>query len=205
MARASTSRRKGTRGRCRWSTRRRGRSSRRSGRSATWCGRSPSMAQQTLLFANINDLLGFEVADLKTGAILHHVEVPGRHARQVADARHPEPRHRDDAGRDRDLDRRQRQQLPPHLRRDGDAADDEGQRQGARRARLDHLRHRRQARLSIDRRRDRRAHQADRRDAAGRERRERGEREDARDRFRRRQAVGRRRPVRQGQEAVVGS
>ena len=32
---------------------------------------------QTLLFANINQLLGFEVADLKTGSILHHVEVPG--------------------------------------------------------------------------------------------------------------------------------
>jgi len=28
---------------------------------------------QTLLFANINDFLGFEIADLKTGAILHHV------------------------------------------------------------------------------------------------------------------------------------
>src|SRR4051812_44228960 len=33
--------------------------------------------KQTLLFANINDFLGFEIADLKTGAILHHVEVPG--------------------------------------------------------------------------------------------------------------------------------
>src|SRR5439155_25889655 len=33
--------------------------------------------KQTLLFANINDFLGFEVADLTTGAILHHVEVPG--------------------------------------------------------------------------------------------------------------------------------
>jgi hypothetical protein len=33
--------------------------------------------RQTLLFANINDLLGFEVADVKTGQILHHVEVPG--------------------------------------------------------------------------------------------------------------------------------
>lgn len=32
---------------------------------------------QTLLFANINGLLGFEVADPATGAILHHVEVPG--------------------------------------------------------------------------------------------------------------------------------
>jgi len=33
--------------------------------------------KQTLLFANINDFLGFEIADLKTGQILHHVEVPG--------------------------------------------------------------------------------------------------------------------------------
>ncbi len=32
--------------------------------------------RQTLLFANINDFLGFEVADLRTGAILHHVAVP---------------------------------------------------------------------------------------------------------------------------------
>ena len=33
--------------------------------------------RQTLLFANINDFLGFEIADLKTGQIIHHVEVPG--------------------------------------------------------------------------------------------------------------------------------
>jgi DNA-binding beta-propeller fold protein YncE len=32
---------------------------------------------QTLLFANVNQLLGFEVADLRTGSIVHHVEVPG--------------------------------------------------------------------------------------------------------------------------------
>ena len=32
--------------------------------------------RQTLLFVNINDVLGFEVADLKTGAVLHHVVVP---------------------------------------------------------------------------------------------------------------------------------
>jgi DNA-binding beta-propeller fold protein YncE len=32
---------------------------------------------QTLLFANINDFLGFEIADLKTGAIVGHVDVPG--------------------------------------------------------------------------------------------------------------------------------
>jgi DNA-binding beta-propeller fold protein YncE len=33
--------------------------------------------KQTLLFANINDFLGFEIADLRTGAIVSHVEVPG--------------------------------------------------------------------------------------------------------------------------------
>jgi DNA-binding beta-propeller fold protein YncE len=33
--------------------------------------------KQTLLFANINDLLGFEIADLATGTIIAHVEVPG--------------------------------------------------------------------------------------------------------------------------------
>jgi DNA-binding beta-propeller fold protein YncE len=33
--------------------------------------------RQTLLFANINDFLGFEVADLGSGKILYHVEVPG--------------------------------------------------------------------------------------------------------------------------------
>jgi DNA-binding beta-propeller fold protein YncE len=33
--------------------------------------------KHTLVFANINDFLGFEVGDLQTGQILHHVEVPG--------------------------------------------------------------------------------------------------------------------------------
>jgi DNA-binding beta-propeller fold protein YncE len=33
--------------------------------------------KQTLLFANINDFLGFEIADLRSGAIVGHVEVPG--------------------------------------------------------------------------------------------------------------------------------
>jgi DNA-binding beta-propeller fold protein YncE len=33
--------------------------------------------KQTLLFANINDFLGFEIADLRTGAIVGHVDVPG--------------------------------------------------------------------------------------------------------------------------------
>jgi DNA-binding beta-propeller fold protein YncE len=33
--------------------------------------------RETLLFANVNGLLGFEVADLATGKIIHRVEVPG--------------------------------------------------------------------------------------------------------------------------------
>ena len=33
--------------------------------------------KQTLCFANINDLLGFEVGDLKTKKMIHHVEVQG--------------------------------------------------------------------------------------------------------------------------------
>lgn len=33
--------------------------------------------KQTLLFANLNNLLGFEVADIESGKILHRVEVPG--------------------------------------------------------------------------------------------------------------------------------
>ncbi len=33
--------------------------------------------RQTLIFANVNNLLGFEVGDLRTGKILHRVAVPG--------------------------------------------------------------------------------------------------------------------------------
>ena len=32
---------------------------------------------ESLCFVNVNDLLGFEVGDLRTGAVLHRVEVPG--------------------------------------------------------------------------------------------------------------------------------
>src|SRR5262249_49638507 len=34
-------------------------------------------AAQTLCFVNVNDLLGFEIGDLKTGKVLHRVEVQG--------------------------------------------------------------------------------------------------------------------------------
>jgi hypothetical protein len=34
-------------------------------------------SKQSLVFANVDELLGFEIGDLKTGQVLHHVEVPG--------------------------------------------------------------------------------------------------------------------------------
>lgn len=34
-------------------------------------------ANETLLFANVNDLLGFEIADLRTNKVIHRVEVTG--------------------------------------------------------------------------------------------------------------------------------
>ena len=33
--------------------------------------------KETLFYANVNDLLGFEIADLKTGKMIHRLEVPG--------------------------------------------------------------------------------------------------------------------------------
>jgi DNA-binding beta-propeller fold protein YncE len=33
--------------------------------------------KETLLYANVNDLLGFEIADLRKGKLIHRLEVPG--------------------------------------------------------------------------------------------------------------------------------
>jgi DNA-binding beta-propeller fold protein YncE len=33
--------------------------------------------QQSLVYANVNELLGFEIGDLKTGKVLHQIKVPG--------------------------------------------------------------------------------------------------------------------------------
>jgi len=33
--------------------------------------------KETLVYANVDDLLGFQIADLKSGRVLYHVEVPG--------------------------------------------------------------------------------------------------------------------------------
>jgi len=46
---------------------------------------------QTLCFVNVNDLLGFEIGDLKTGRMLHRVEVPGY--KRGTEKRHGCPSH----------------------------------------------------------------------------------------------------------------
>src|SRR5262249_49337456 len=46
---------------------------------------------QTLCFVNVNGLLGFEVGDLRTGKVLHHVEVEGYQKGKVK--RHGCPSH----------------------------------------------------------------------------------------------------------------
>jgi hypothetical protein len=75
---------------------------------------------QTLCFVNINELLGFEVGDLKAGA------APGRgggiQKRAHQAARLSESRHRADAGREGAVDFRRRQPARSHLRRHRDAA-----------------------------------------------------------------------------------
>jgi hypothetical protein len=48
---------------------------------------------QTLVYVNVNDLLGFEVGDLKTGKVLQHVEVEGFHKDLAHTKRHGCPSH----------------------------------------------------------------------------------------------------------------
>jgi hypothetical protein len=46
---------------------------------------------QTLCFVNVNGLLGFEIGDLKTGKVLHRVEIPG--SKPGSEKRHGCPSH----------------------------------------------------------------------------------------------------------------
>lgn len=48
-------------------------------------------AAQTLCFVNVNKLLGFEVGDLRTGNVLHRVEIPG--SKPGSEKRHGCPSH----------------------------------------------------------------------------------------------------------------
>ena len=67
-------------------------------------------AAQTLAFVNVNELLGFEIGDLKTGKMLHRVEVEGFKQGHGQAARLPQPRRRPDARREGSLGLRRRQQ-----------------------------------------------------------------------------------------------
>ena len=79
---------------------------------------SRSTARRRSCFVNVNDLLGFEVGDLKTGKMLHRVEVTGFEKGPVK--RHGCPSHGVGAHARREgaLAGRRRQQRGPHLRRD---------------------------------------------------------------------------------------
>ncbi len=204
-AAVSISNRKATRGRCRWSMPERGRSSKEIGPFGNMVRPFTFNGAQTMLFANINDFLGFEVADLKTGEILYQVAVPGVTAGRSPT--HGIPSHGIAMTHDETeiwiadnannyLRVFDASVMPPayktsvkvHVMSPGWIT----------------FAHRRQARLSVDRRCRGRSHQTDRGDAAGRARRECGEREVARDRFRSGQATGGRRPVRKRQGARSG-
>ena len=158
---------------------------------------------QTLCFVNVNGLLGFEVGDIRTGKMLHRVQVPGYDQGPIK--RHGCPSHGigADAGRKGAVAGRRRQQPPAHLRRDGDAADQGRQPRRPRPARLDHLQHRRPLRLSVDRRSHRHEDPAD---PDGPRRREDGdgaERKGGRGRVPGRQADPQRRPVRHRPQTVA--
>ena len=60
----------------------------------------------SLVYVNVNDLIGFEIGDVKTGKMLKRFE----DSRRRVEGQGLQPRHRDDAGRKRNLGRRPGQQ-----------------------------------------------------------------------------------------------
>ena len=144
----------------------------------------------TPALVNVNERLGFEVGDLKTGKSCRGRRC-GLHPGPRQASRLPEPRHRPDAGR-ATLGVVDGQQGRPFLRRDRDAAEAGRDPQGPRRARLGHIQYRRPARLPFDGRSDRRRHLQDPRHAHRRGRPAGDEREDGPDRLRGWQACPRR-------------
>ena len=74
----------------------------------------------TRVYANLNNLLGFEIADVKTGEVIKHIEAPAEMWKEKWTNRDklggavlwtwlPQPRHRPDSGRERTLGGRQHQ------------------------------------------------------------------------------------------------
>ena len=128
------------------------RSSRPSARSRTSIRPFTVNAAQTRCYVNVNELLGFEVGDLTTGKKLHRVEVQGSEKGPVK--RHGCPSH----GIGLTPDERELWLCDGHnnavhvFDNTVDAAEADVDDQGARSARLDHVQHRRPARVSVDRR-----------------------------------------------------
>ena len=116
---------------------------------------------QTKVYVNVNDLLGFEVGDLKTGKLLQHVEVPGFEKGDVK--RHGCPSH----GIALSPDEKELWLADGHnsaihvfdmtVQTPRLIADD----QGPRSAGLDHLEPRWEARVAVDRRDHRREDEED--------------------------------------------
>ena len=135
------------------STARPTRSSSASARSAIRRGPSRSTARRSLVYVNVNNLLGVAVGDLQTGKVLHEVSAPGFDKGKPTSARHRQPRHRAHAMT------RRKSGLPTgpinyaHIfDATSHAAEIQGKRSTARRTRLVHLQHRWTADLSVERR-----------------------------------------------------
>ena len=160
---------------------------------------------ETLVFVNVNALLGFEVGDLQTGRVLHRVEVDGY--KQGPVKRHGCPSHGigltpDEKelwladGANESVHVFDATVMPPRTDR---------QHQAARPAGMGDLQHRRPIRVPLDGRGHRHAHAQDRGHARRRDGPGRAEREAPGDRVLRRPPRPRRRPVRRGRPAVVRS
>ena len=188
---------------CRSPMRRHTKSCARSVRSRARSGRSPSTARRRSCYVNINELLGFEIGDLKTGLKLHHVEVQGYQKGPVL--RHGCPSH----GIGLTPDEREvwlcdghnsamhifdNTVMPPKQIASLKLRDQPG---------WITFTHRRQTRLSVDRRGLRHENQKARQGAPGRNRARDRQREAARNHRGRHEAGPGRRPVRRRQEAIA--
>ena len=78
--------------------------------------------KQTLVYVNVNELLGFEIGDIKSGRKLQRVEVQGFQKRATKRRRLSEPRHRLDARRERAVGGGRCQPAGARVRQHGDAA-----------------------------------------------------------------------------------
>ena len=159
---------------------------------------------RTLCYVNCNELLGFEIGDLRTGQETAPRRSAGLREGPGDAARLSESRRRPDAGRKEALALRRPQQRDAHLRQHRDAAE-------ADRISLKvrdqpgwiTFTHRRQARVSVDGRGLRHEDQEDGQGPAGRDGARDRQRKAARDHRGRHEAGPGRRPVRRRQKAIA--